>query len=165
MAPQLQVKILRNVVVQTYPFTDYFKGFEKVEAVKKIFGEKTEDVLRSLRVEFVGSRWAYMGVSDVDGHLIVGAHYLKNGDIVDIYLDVVHELVHVKQFLDGKELFESRFNYVDRPTEVEAYRIAVEEARKLGLNDKRICQYLRTEWMTDEDFERLAKALNVKCDE
>jgi len=165
MAPQLKVKILRNVNVQTYPFTDYFRGFEKVEAVRRIFGEKTEDVLRNLRVEFVGSRWAYMGVNDADGHLIVGAHYLKNGDIVDIYLDVIHELVHVRQFMEGKELFESRFNYVDRPTEVEAYRHVVEEARKLGLIDKRICQYLRTEWMTDEDFKRLAEALNVKCDE
>jgi hypothetical protein len=165
MAPQLKVKILRNVQVQTYPFTDYFKGFEKVEAVKCIFGEKTEDVLRNLRVEFVGSRWAYMGVSDVDGHLIVGAHYLKNGNIVDIYLDVVHELVHLRQFMDGRELFESRFNYVERPTEIEAYRHAVEEARRLGLNDKRICQYLRTEWMTDEDLKRLANALHVRCDE
>jgi hypothetical protein len=37
----LKVKIPRNVPVTTYPFMDYFKGFEKVEAVKRIFGEKT----------------------------------------------------------------------------------------------------------------------------
>jgi len=165
MMPELNVKIIRDVKVQTYPFSDYFKGFEKVEAVQGIFGEKTGDVLRNLRVEFIGSRWAYMGVNDADGHLIVGAHYLKNGDILDIYLDVIHELVHVKQFMEGKELFESRYNYVDRPTEVEAYRHAVEEARRLGLSDKRICQYLRTEWMSDEDLKRLASTLNVKCDE
>jgi len=80
-------------------------------------------------------------------------------------LDVIHELVHVKQFMEGKDLFESGYSYVDRPTEVEAYRHAVEEARRLGLNDKRICQYLRTEWMSDEDLKQLADSLNVKYDD
>jgi hypothetical protein len=162
--PQIKVKVLRNPKIQTHPFTNYFQGFEKVEAVRQIFGNKTDEVLRNLRVEFASSRRAYMGVSDVDGHLIVGAHYLKNGDITEIYLDVIHELVHLKQFMDGKELFESRYNYVDRPTEIEAYRVAVKEARRLGLSDKQISTYLRTEWMTDEEFKRLARTLNVKCE-
>jgi len=148
--------------VTTYPFTDYFKGFEKVGAVKRIFGEKTEEVLNNLRVEFIGTR-GYMGVSDLDGHLIVNAYYLNNGDIVDIYLDIIHELVHVRQFMEGKELFDSYYRYIERPTEVEAYRIAVEEARRLGLSEQRICQYLKTEWMNDEDFKKLTEILNVKC--
>jgi len=165
MGPELKVKIVRTAKVQTYPFTDYFQGFENVEAVRRIFGERTEDVLRNLRVEFHSLRRGYMGVSDIDGHLLVSAHYLKDGDIVDIYLDVIHELVHVKQFMEGKDLFESSYSYVDRPTEVEAYRHAVEEARRLGLGDKRICQYLRTEWMSDEDLKQLADSLNVKYDD
>lgn len=165
MDNQLKVEIVRSVKILTYPFTDYFKGFEKVEAVRQIFGEKTVDVLEDLRVEFISSRWAYMGVSDADGHLLVGANYLKNGDIIDIYLDVIHELVHVRQFMEGKKLFEDRYNYVERPTEVEAYRHAVEEARRLGLSDKRICLYLKTEWMSDEDFKRLASTMNVRCDD
>ena len=164
MHPQIKVKILRNPKIQTHPFTDYFQGFEKVEAIRQIFGDKTDEVLRNLRVEFVSSRRAYMGVSDVDGHLIVGAHYLKDGDITEIYLDVIHELVHLKQFMDGKELFESRYDYVDRPTEIEAYEVAVKEARRLGLSEKQIYTYLRTEWMTDEEFKRLARTLNVKCE-
>jgi len=164
MDNQLKVEIVRSVKIQTYPFMDYFKGFEKVDAVRLVFGEKTVDVLGSLRVEFISSRWAYMGVSDSDGHLLVGANYLKNGDIIDIYLDVIHELVHVRQFMEGKKLFEERYNYVERPTEVEAYRHTVEEARRLGLTDKRICLYLKTEWMSDEDFKRLASTLNVKCE-
>jgi hypothetical protein len=163
--PQLKVEIVRNAKAQTYPFIDYFKGFEKVEAVKQIFGEKTEDVLRNLKVEFHSLKRGYMGVSDVNGNLMVSAYYLKTGDIVDIYLDVIHELVHVKQFMEGKELFEGSHTYVERPTEVEAYRHAVDEARKLGLSHKRICAYLRTEWMSDKDFKRLASILNIKCDE
>lgn len=162
MGSRLKVKILRNAKVSTYPFTDYFKGFERVGAVRLIFGEKTEEVLRNLEVEFSGRR-GYMGVSNVDGHLIISAHYLNNGDIFDIYLDIIHELAHVKQFMEGKELFDRNYSYVERPTEVEAYRHAVEEARNLGLSDERICEYLRTEWMSDEDLARLAQALNVEC--
>ena len=157
----MKVKITRDVPILTYPFTEFFKGFEKVEAVREIFGEKTDDVLRNLRGEFAGMR-GYMGVSNVDGHLLVSALYLKGGDLVEIYLDIIHELVHVRQFMEGKELFDDRFSYEERPTEVEAYRHAVEEARRLGLSDKRICQYLKTEWMTDEEFKRLAETVNVK---
>ena len=158
---RLKVEIVRNVPVITHPFTDYFKGFEKVEAVRKIFDEKTEEVLRNLRVEF-GGRRGYMGVSDVDGHLLISAHYIKEGDIIDIYLDIIHELVHVRQFMEGKKLFDDNFSYVRRPTEVEAYRLAVEEAKRLGLSDERICEYLKTEWMSNRDLERLAEAVNVK---
>lgn len=146
----------------TYSFTDYFKGFEKVKAVRQIFGEKTEEILRNLRVEFT---WigGYMRVSSLDGHLVVSSRYLNNGDRIDIYLDLIHELVHVKQFMGGQELFDTDYSYVERPTEVEAYRRAVEEARRLGLSDKRICQYLQTEWMSHEELKNLAKTLNVDC--
>jgi predicted HAD superfamily Cof-like phosphohydrolase len=158
----LKVKITRKVPVSTYKFNHYFKGFEKIETVRKIFGEKTEEVLNNIKVEFGGFR-GYMGVSPIDGHLLVSAVYLKDGDIVDIYLDIIHELVHVKQFMEGKELFDNTFRYTDRPSEIEAYRITVDEARKLGLSDERICEYLKTEWMSDDDFTRLAKILNVRC--
>jgi hypothetical protein len=143
-------------------FTDYFKGFENVEAIKRIFGERTEEILRNLKVEFT---WVggYMGVSDVDGHLMVNPRYLNEGDRMDIYLDVIHELVHVKQFMEGKELFDSRYGYSNRPTEIEAYRHAVEEARRIGLTEDRICEYLRTEWMSDRNFKELARSLGVKC--
>lgn len=146
----------------TYSFADYFKGFEKVDAVKQIFGEKTEEVLRNLKVEFT---WigGYMWVDNTDGHLVMSSRYLNEGDKIDIYLDIIHELVHVKQFMEGKELFDSNFSYTERPTEVEAYSHAVQEARRLGLSDEKICQYLKTEWMTDRDLKRLAKTLNIKC--
>jgi hypothetical protein len=161
MEPRLGVEIPRNPPILTYRFADYFKGFENVEAVKRIFGEKTKEVLSNLKVEFAAMR-GYMGVSDEDGHLLVSARYLKNGDIIDIYLDVIHELVHVRQFMEGKQLFDDNFSYTDRPTEVEAYHVAVEEAKRLGLGDKRICEYLKTEWMSKRDFDKLAKAVGME---
>ena len=154
-------KIL-NIGVTTHAFTDYFKGFEKVKAVQGIFGEKTGDVLRNLKVDL---SWlgGYMFVDSSNGHLVVSARYLHSGDQVDIYLDLIHELCHVRQFMEGKELFDPQYSYVERPTEIEAYDYTVQEARRLGLSEERICEYLKTEWMSSEDLKFLAKAVNVKC--
>jgi hypothetical protein len=140
-------------------FTDYFKGFEKVEAVKGIFGAETETVLKNLKIEFI--RFGYMGVDGQDGHLMVNESYLRKGDRMDIYLDVVHELCHVKQWMEGKELFDERYDYVDRPTEIFAYRYAVKEAKRLGLSDEKILVYLKTEWMSKQDLQRLVKNMGI----
>lgn len=149
-----------GIGASTRAFTDYFKGFEKLEAVQGIFGERTKEVLRNLKVDLT---WfgGYMFVESSNGHLVVSARYLKSGDKIDIYLDLVHELFHVKQLMEGKELFDPLYSYVERPTEIEAYRYTVQEARRLGLSDRRICEYLKTEWMSDTDLKFLAKAVNV----
>jgi hypothetical protein len=63
--------------------------------------------------------------------------------------------------MEGKELFEPGYDYVDRPTEVEAYRYTVKEAQRLGLSDERILSYLQTEWMSREDLKRLVKNLEI----
>jgi len=155
------VGIPRSAKVALCRFNDHFKGFEKVEAVRRIFGEKAEEVLRNLKVEFFSSRWGYMGVSDEDGHLMVSTYYLKHGDAKEIYLDLIHELVHVKQFMDGEELFDDSFEYVDRPTEIEAYRLTIEEARRIGMSDMEIYNYLKVYWMSDAEVAKLAEALGV----
>ncbi len=159
--PLERVKIRRDVRVQTHRFVDFFKGFDGVDTVRRIFGDQTKKTLDELRVEFI-SRRGYMGVSDLDGHIIISADYLKNGNLRDIYLDLIHELVHVKQFKEGQQLFDQRYGYTERPTEIEAYRYAVEEAKNLGMSSEEIFQYLKTEWINDKDHVRLAKALDVK---
>ena len=156
---RLPVNVL-SIGSSTVIFAEYFKDFEKLNAVKGIFGEKTEEVLHHLKVElsWVGG---YMYVDGSDGHLVISKNYLSNGNKTDIYLDLIHELYHVKQFLEGKELFDPRYEYVERPTEIEAYRYTVQEARRLGLSEERICLYLKTEWISEYDFKKLAKSVNV----
>lgn len=158
--PRIQVQIHRNVPEVTYPLTAFFHGFEDVEAVKRLFGDRTTDVLKAVRVQFRSGR-GYMGVSDYDGRITISIDYLKNGDFLDLYLDIIHELVHVKQFMDGQTLRDRSYRYVDRPTEIEAFRHAVTEARRLGMSDAQILEYLRTEHMKEEDLYRLATHLNV----
>ena len=149
-------------LVPSHPFTDYFHGVEEIDAVRQTFGDMTGEVLSSLKVQFI--RFAgYMGVNPSNGNLLINPNYLNNGDELDIYLDLVHELVHVRQWREGKSLFGGNYKYVDRPTEVEAYRYAVEEAKRQGLSSERICMYLKTEWMSEDDLRRLAKTLGVEC--
>jgi hypothetical protein len=156
------VRIPRNIRLTYEPFTDHFKGFEEVAVVRAIFGPRSAAALRSLKVEFFSSRWGFMGVSDTDGHLMVSTHYLRTGDVRDIYLDVIHELVHVKQFRDGKKLFEDGFEYPDLPTEIEAYKVCVAEGRRLGMNDRELFAYLKVFWMTDKEVRRLARHVGVR---
>ena len=146
-------------------FVDYFRGFEAVPAVREIFGPETNDVLVNLRVEFLKARSDYIWVSDEDGHLIANANYLKHGETRAIYLDLIHELVHVKQFRDGREIslrIGKRFEYVDRPTELEAYRHTIKEARRLGMGDEDIADYLKVTWLDDDELRRLARHLGLK---
>jgi len=158
----LGVTIPRQAPIRLHPFTKFFKGFENVEPVRKTFGPRTAQILKTVKVEFFSSRFGYMGVSDKDGHLLVSAHYLQTGNPRDIYLDVVHELVHVQQHRDGRPLFHSRWEYQDRPTEIEAYKVCTEEGRRLGMTDRELIKYLKVPWLDDGEFRRLAKNLGIK---
>ncbi len=142
-------------------FLDYFKGFDKVPAVRRVFGEKTTHILTHLKVEFTWLN-GYMFVDGSDGHLVISKGYFNRGDKTDIYLDLIHELCHVKQFMAGHELFDPSYDYVDRPTEIEAYKYAVCEARRLGFDKERIMCYLKTEWMSNHDLKKLANNIDLE---
>jgi hypothetical protein len=158
---KLKVEIDRDAPVKLHPFTDYFKGFEDVKAVRSIFGRKTAEVLKNLKVEFFSAKFGYMSVSDEDGHLLVSAHHLKNSEMKILYLDIVHELFHVKQFMEGKQLFQDEFEYVDSPIEVPAYKFTIEEAKRIGMGRDEIIEYLKVEWVSEEQHMRLLKTLGV----
>ena len=157
-----KVVIPKNIPLRYERFLDHFQGFEEVDAVRGIFGPRTRAVLRALKVEFFSSKWGYMGISDEDGHLMVSTHYLRTGNRRDIYLDVVHELVHVRQFREGKELFPDGFEYPDAPTEIEAYRVCIAEGRRLGMSERDLFKYLKVEWMGDAETRRLARNVGVQ---
>jgi hypothetical protein len=156
---KLRLFRLLRVGTSKRKFLDYFKGFDKSEAIRGIFGEKTEEVLKNLEVEFI--MFGYMGVDDGDGHLMVNQRYLNNGDRAEIYLDVVHELCHVKQHMEGRHLFDQKYDYVNNPTEIEAYRYAVLEAKRIGFSNQRILRYLQMEWMSDEEVKCLVSNIGI----
>jgi hypothetical protein len=154
------IRIHRNATTPKDIFTEHFEGFDRLEVVKNIFGAQTQDVLNRLIIEFTNTT-LYMRVDDADGHLLIDPQYLRTGDLTEIYLDIIHELVHVKQFMEGRNSNKQQI-YVERPLEIEAYQIAVAEARTLGLDDHRILDYLDSDLVNEKELKQLAQALNVK---
>jgi GNAT superfamily N-acetyltransferase len=152
--------IRRDPGVGLHPFASVFQGFEKVDAVRGVFGEATPRILSELPLEVVDGE-GYMRINAAKGSIVVSESYLKQGDQKYLYLDAVHELVHIRQRMEGKELWDRRYKYVDRPTELEAYRITVAEARRIGLVDEQLVDYLRVEWVNEEDFAKLLISLGV----
>jgi len=154
----LEVEIKRKVTTRVSRFADHFRNFENVEVIQQIFGNRTQDVLANLQIEFSDTT-LYMEV-DYDGHLLINPNYLKTGDFVDLYLDVIHELVHVKQILNGKNC-NQQLKYVERPLEIQAYRTAIQEAKALGLDDNRILNYLDSDLVNQDELKRLAETLEI----
>jgi len=149
---RLPIKINRKTPpLEQLPFEDYFKGFEKVEAVRSVFGEKTDAVLANLKVEFISPRFMYMGIRDEDGSIIIGTYHLRHSDFRTLYLDIVHELFHVKQWQEDRKYFEeehqkfmgNRSLYYSSPIEVPAYKHTVREAERIGMSRDEIVEHLK----------------------
>lgn len=156
----LRVTIRRDADGESCNFTELFEGFEKVRAVKSLFGEKSKEVLASTKVNLVKTK-GYLRVDNDTGDIIICEPYLKTGPERELYLDLIHELCHVRQHHEGKELYDRTFPYVDRPTEIEAYAVAVKEARRIGMTEREIEEYLKVDWVTPDDFKRMLKTLGV----
>ena len=168
---RLQVKINRNVPPSTLqPFRNYFKGFENVGAVRKVFGDETGSVLRNLKIGFISNRRMYMGIRDDDGNISVGTYHLKNANFQILYLDIVHELFHIKQHMRDKEYFHkehmkfmgNRALYYVSPIEVPAYKHTVEEAERIGIPYEEIKEYLKMGPVSQVVFRKFLKEMNLK---
>lgn len=150
---------LRNGV---HRLTDLVEGLQHAKGLSMMFPEPAarKAFLESVEVH-VSPFHGYMWIDDAKGRVVVSGDYLRNGDEQGVFLDLVHELVHIVQHREGRELWDESYNYVDRPTEVEAYKVAVAEARELGWTDEAICEYLHVPWTTDEEHARLCATVGV----
>jgi len=145
-----------------YKLREIFKGLNDVLELKEVFGE---DICRLGEVEIVltnKSKWGKLEYAYInDGQVHIGTDYFRSGPAHYIYLDIIHELVHIKQHWNGRELFDEHYPYVDRPTEVEAYRIALAAAGRIDMNREEISEYLKVPWASDEEMKRLEKNIGL----
>lgn len=161
----VDIGVNRKVKAGLYPILDVFPRLDRSNAFQQLFPDGLRaKVLRDCKIDVVPED-AYMYIDDGPGNVCAGLTYLRTGDERVLYLDILHELTHIRQWHQGKELWDRRYSYVDRPTEVEAYEVAVQEARRLGMSDGEISDYLRVEWTSREDHERLCKRLGVRLPE
>ena len=156
------IKINRTITRGIYSLGDIFDGLKHSDILLEVFKTQNEldDVFSKTNV-LVEEKDHYMFVKNDDATIVIGLNHLKNSDSKILYLDIVHELVHVKQQRAGLDLYDKSYPYVDRPTEIEAYKVAVKEAKRLGMDNKEIIDYLFVEWITPQEHKRLASYVGL----
>ena len=155
-------RIHRRVEPGQYRLVELFWDIRTYGILPAIFAdaEEIDGVMAHTKV-FVVDRRSEMFVDNDDGSITIGLTHLREASDEFLYLDIIHELCHVKQHLQGRNLYDRSKAYVDRETEIEAYRVTVQEARRIGLNDEAIANYLRVPWITPEEHKRLVRRLDV----
>ena len=111
-------------------------------------------LLESACVQIRGGR-GYAFVDVEIPCIVVSEWYFREGDERDLYLDLLHELTHLRQLEEGLDVWDERFEYVERPTEIEGYAVAIEEGRRLGMTDEDVVLHLSNPWMTEKEVHRL----------
>lgn len=163
-----------------YPLLDVFRGLEKTVPFRKYPGD--DDRIR----EIAEHTWAHVSdapgwmyvappktppevrragftmVESTDDEIIVARSHLANSPSMDVYLDIIHEFLHILQRSQGRELWPGiKVAYVDRPTEIEAYAFSVAEARRLHVRDAYLRKYLEVPWVRRADYLRLLQQVGV----
>jgi hypothetical protein len=157
-------RVGRNAEIGEYRLTDVFAGLESSSSLMRVFGSRSQmtKIIKhlKLRVEPNDSGlWFDRDTSTI----CIGSKHLRGAKTDFLYLDVIHVLVHVCQFLEGRDLYDQAFEYVERPTELEAYRYTVAEARKVGLDEGEILRYLRMDAADDSELGKLMDRIGVKA--
>ena len=155
-------RIHRRVEPGQYRLVELFWDIRTYGILSAIFAdaEEIDGVMAHTKV-FVVDRPNEMFVDNDDGSITIGLTHLRQASDEFLYLDIIHELCHVKQHLQGRNLYDRSKAYVDRETEIEAYQVTVQEARRIGLKDEAIANYLRVSWITPEEHKRLVRRLDV----
>ena len=162
-----------------FPLLRVFVGLEKTVPFRKYAGDDRVilDIARKTWAHITdGPGWMYVAptktppevraggfrmVESTDDVIVVARSHLVDSPDMDLYLDIIHEFLHLLQRKQGRELWNRRIPYVDRPTEVEAYAFSVAEARRLGVPDRYLRKYLHVPWVSRRDFLRLLDNLGV----
>jgi len=174
-----EVTIHRTVPAGRHPLLAVFEGLDRSPAFARYPGaaERVRAVLAAASATVVeGPGYMYVAPRETpievrragfemhtspEDEIVVSRRYLTKGPAIDLYLDVLHEFLHLLQRHDGRELWPPKFAYVDRSTEREAYAFSVVEGRRLGLDDRYFAKYLEVPWVARSDYLRLLGHLGV----
>ena len=101
-------------------------------------------------------------VETTDDVIVVAQSHLRNSPRMEVYLDIIHEFLHILQRRQGRVIWpRASLAYVDRPTEIEAYAFSIAEARRLGVPDSYLRRYLHVPWATHSENLRLLRNVGV----
>jgi hypothetical protein len=165
-----------------FPLLEVFAGLEETVPFRKYPGDDatTLAIARHTWANVAdGPGWMYVAprktppevraagfrmVESSEDEIVVARSHLTNSPSMDLYLDIIHEFLHILQRKQGRELWVGRkVPYVDRPTEVEAYAFSVCEARRLHVPDHYLREYLRVTWVQRSEYLRLLRNVGVSA--
>ncbi|MGA9840348.1 MAG: hypothetical protein WBF81_03565 [Thermoplasmata archaeon] len=172
-------RVQRDIPVGRHPLLAVFPELDRLEPAKRLepdasrrtrlFEDTCIEVVdadmwmyvapRSVPPSFRG-RWKPV-VSPNSDCIVVGKGHLSESPALMLFMDIYHELCHIRQRQGGANLWEPGVSYVKRWTEVEAYRFVVKEARTLGVSDSFLREYLKVEWISAEEHRELLDELKV----
>ena len=179
--PPAAVRIARKLKPGRYRLLEVFPGLDKVPpfrkypcppAARRKLAQKTSAEIAPRKGEWMyvaphevppGANRNWRPITSPDDCIVMGGEHLRKSPAMVLYLDVLHELYHVVQRWEGRPLWDDSYDYADRPTEVEAYRFAVDEARRLGVKDAFLREYLRVMWISKAEHRRLLANVGVSA--
>jgi len=155
-------RVDRSLSAGDHPFLAILPGVAASPALARITAEPAARarLLDRALVQIRGDR-GYAFVDVEKPCIVLSERYFREGAELDIYLDLLHELTHLRQLEEGFDLWDERFAYVDRPTEVEGYAVAIEEGRRLAMTDLEVVDHLSNPWMTANDVARLLRNVDA----
>ncbi|MGI0156493.1 MAG: hypothetical protein ACREDE_10250, partial [Thermoplasmata archaeon] len=163
-----------------YPLLEVFRGLSETPPFRKYPGD--DATIRSIADSSWaqvndGPGWMYVAprkvpaeiraagfqmVTSPEEVIVVARTHLAKSPTMDVYLDILHEFLHILQRKQGRELWPGlKVPYVDRPTEIEAYAYSVVEARRLGVPDAYLRKYLKVFWVKRSEYLRLLRNVGV----
>ncbi len=175
-------RVDRELALGRHPILAGFPGLDKLAPARRLVADRAARarLFQETQIELVDQDlWMYVAPKEVPKTfrrrwkpvvspeadcIVVGANHLRESPLLTLFMDIYHELCHVLQRQGGAELWPPGMSYVERWTEIEAYRFVIEEARQLGVPDEFLREYLRVEWITDAEHRTLLDALKVSPD-
>ena len=149
-------RLNRNLPPGEHPLSTLLPGILESPALTQIEPDESDRkrLVACARVLICGPEgFAFV---DVEGQrIILSESYYSTGRDVDLYLDLIHELTHLRQLSQGFDLWDDRFDYVERPTEIEAYAVSIVEAQRFDMSEAEIRDYLTVPWLSDGEVDRL----------
>ncbi len=148
--------VTRDLERGMHPYRLFLPRFEESPAVRRIQSSATPigPLLDGARVQ-IRHREGYCYVDVRIPAIVLSEDYYRQANPLDLYLDLVHELTHLRQLAEGKNLWDHSLDYVDRPTEIEGYAVAVEEGIRLGMDEDEVIRHLSNPWMSEAEVARL----------
>jgi hypothetical protein len=177
--PPKGFRVARNLPAGRHPLLAAFPGLDRLPLAERLEPDPQARarLFEETCVEVVDEdMWMYVAPKVVPEHfkgrrglvvspgsdcIVVGMSHLKESSELMLFMDIYHELAHVRQRQGGADLWPPGVSYVKRWTEVEAYRLVVDAAREFGVSDAFLREYLKVEWISATEHRELLTELGV----